>query len=172
MLQQFTTSGRSYPVNFGIRALAATADQLGLTLDNLARETVVPDMPFGRLIEIVTVVTAEAMTDGARKSGEPKRYTPDDVVDLIDGDPALLPALLALFRQSIGSGNPVFRRRPGPKTPRPPRSGMQSKRSGSHLRAALCRSGRDARYCAGGLRDDDPCGVRGGRAGVHAAAGV
>lgn len=172
MLQQFTTSGRSYPVNFGIRALAATADQLGLTLDNLARETVVPDMPFGRLIEIVTVVTAEAMTDGARKSGEPKRYTPDDVVDLIDGDPALLPALLALFRQSIGSGNPVFRRRPGPKTPRPPRSGTGSKRSGSYLRAALCRSGRDARYCAGGLRDDDPCGVRGGRAGVHAAAGV
>lgn len=172
MLQQFTTCGRSYPVNFGIRALAATADQLGLTLDNLARETVVPDMPFGRLIEIVTVVTAEAMTDGARKSGEPKRYTPDDVVDLIDGDPALLPELLALFRQSIGNGNPVFRRRPGPKTPRPPRSGTGSKRSGSHLRAALCRSGRDARYCAGGLRDDDPCGVRGGRAGVHAAAGV
>lgn len=117
MLQQFTTSGRSYPVNFGIRALAATADQLGLTLDNLARETVVPDMPFGRLIEIVTVVTAEAMTDGARKSGEPKRYTPDDVVDLIDGDPALLPALLALFRQSIGCGNPVFQTAARPENP-------------------------------------------------------
>lgn len=117
MLQQFTTSGRSYPVNFGIRALAATADQLGLTLDNLARETVVPDMPFGRLIEIVTVVTAEAMTDGARKSGEPKRYTPDDVVDLIDGDPALLPALLALFRQSIGNGNPVFQTAARPENP-------------------------------------------------------
>ena len=113
MLQQFTTSGRSYPVNFGIRALAATADQLGLTLDTLARETVVPDMPFGRLIEIVTVVTAEAMTDGARKSGEPKRYTPDDVVDLIDGDPALL----ALFRQSIGSGNPVFQTAARPENP-------------------------------------------------------
>ena len=117
MLQQFTTSGRSYPVNFGIRALAATADQLGLTLDNLARETVIPDMPFGRLIEIVTVVTAEAMTDGARKSGEPKRYTPDDVVDLIDGDPALLPALLALFRQSIGSGTPVFQTAARPENP-------------------------------------------------------
>ena len=117
MLQQFTTSGRSYPVNFGIRALAATADQLGLTLDNLVRETVVPDMPFGRLIEIVTVVTAEAMTDGARKSGEPKHYTPDDVVDLIDGDPALLPALLALFRQSIGSGNPVFQTAARPENP-------------------------------------------------------
>lgn len=117
MLQQFTTSGRSYPVNFGIRALAATADQLGLTLDNLVRETVVPDMPFGRLIETVTVVTAEAMTDGARKSGEPKRYTPDDVVDLIDGDPALLPELLTLFRQSIGSGNPVFQTAVRPENP-------------------------------------------------------
>ena len=108
MLQQFTTNGRTYPVNFGIRALASTADQLGLKLDTLARDAVVPDMPFGRLIELVTVVTAEAMTDGARKSGEPKHYTPDDVVDLIDEDPTLLPVLLTMFRQSLGNGSPVF----------------------------------------------------------------
>lgn len=108
MLQQFTTNGRTYPVNFGIRALASTADQLGLKLDTLARDAVVPDMPFGRLIELVTVVTAEAMTDGARKSGEPNHYTPDDVVDLIDEDPALLPVLLTMFRQSLGNGSPVF----------------------------------------------------------------
>ena len=108
MLQQFTTNGRTYPVNFGIRALASTADQLGLKLDTLARDAVVPDMPFGRLIELVTVVTAEAMTDGARKSGEPKHYTPDNVVDLIDEDPALLPVLLTMFRQSLGNGSLVF----------------------------------------------------------------
>lgn len=108
MLQQFTTNGRTYPVNFGIRALASTADQLGLKLDTLTRDAVVPDMPFGRLIELVTVVTAEAMTDGARKSGEPKHYTPDNVVDLIDEDPALLPVLLTMFRQSLGNGSPVF----------------------------------------------------------------
>lgn len=108
MLQQFTTNGRTFPVNFGIRALASTADQLGLKLDTLARDAVVPDMPFGRLIELVTVVTAEAMTDGARKSGEPKHYTPDNVVDLIDEDPALLPVLLTMFRQSLGNGSPVF----------------------------------------------------------------
>lgn len=108
MLQQFTTNGRTFPVNFGIRALASTADQLGLKLDTLARDAVVPDMPFGRLIELVTVVTAEAMTDGARKSGEPKHYTPDDVVDLIDEDPTLLPVLLTMFRQSLGNGSPVF----------------------------------------------------------------
>lgn len=108
MLQQFTTNGRTYPVNFGIRALASTADQLGLKLDTLARDAVVPDMPFGRLIELVTVVTAEAMTDGARKSGHPNHYTPDDVVDLIDEDPALLPVLLTMFRQSLGNGSPVF----------------------------------------------------------------
>ena len=108
MLQQFTTNDRTYPVNFGIRALASTADQLGLKLDTLAREAIVPDMPFGRLIEIVATVTAEAMTDGARKSGEPKHYTPDNVVDLIDEDPALLPVLLTMFRQSLGNGSPVF----------------------------------------------------------------
>lgn len=117
MLQQFTTNGRTYPVNFGIRALASTADQLGLKLDTLARDAVVPDMPFGRLIELVTVVTAEAMTDGARKSGEPKHYTPDDVVDLIDEDPALLPVLLTMFRQSLGNGSPVFPTAARPVTP-------------------------------------------------------
>lgn len=117
MLQQFTTKGRTFPVNFGIRALAATADQLGLKLDNLARDAVVPDMPFGRLIEIVTVVAAQAMTDGARKSGEPKLYTPDDVVDLIDEDPALLPVLLTMFRESIGGGSPVFQTAARPANP-------------------------------------------------------
>lgn len=117
MLQQFTTNGRSYPVNFGIRALAATADQLGLKLDSLARDAVVPDMPFGRLIEIVMVVTAEAMTDGARKSGEPKHYTTDEVVDLIDEDPELLPVLLTMFRQSIGGDSSVFQTAARPVNP-------------------------------------------------------
>lgn len=119
MLQNFTTNGRSFPVNFGIRALAATADQLGLTLDSLAREAIVPDMSLGRLIEVVTVVSAEAMTDGARKSGEPKHYTPDDVVDLIDGDPDVLPALLGMFRESIGTGSAVFRTAARPDAPGP-----------------------------------------------------
>lgn len=119
MLQNLTTNGRSFPVNFGIRALAATADQLGLTLDSLAREAIVPDMSLGRLIELVTVVAAEAMTDGARKSGEPKRYTPDDVVDLIDGDPDVLPALLGMFRESIGTGSAVFRTAARPDAPGP-----------------------------------------------------
>lgn len=119
MLQNFTTNGRTFPVNFGIRALAATADQLGLTLDGLARETVVPDMSLGRLIELVTVVAAEALSDGARKSGEPKHYTPDDVVDLIDGDPDVLPALLGMFRESIGTGSAVFRTAARPDAPGP-----------------------------------------------------
>ena len=119
MLQNFTTNGRTFPVNFGIRALAATADQLGLTLDSLAREAIVPDMSLGRLIEVVTVVSAEAMTDGARKSGEPKHYSPDDVVDLIDGDPDVLPALLGMFRESIGTGSTVFRTAARPDAPGP-----------------------------------------------------
>ena len=119
MLQNFTTNGRTFPVNFGIRALAATVDQLGLTLDSLAREAIVPDMSLGRLIEVVTVVSAEAMTDGARKSGEPKHYTPDDVVDLIDGDPDVLPALLGMFRESIGTGSAVFRTAARPDAPGP-----------------------------------------------------
>lgn len=119
MLQNFTTNGRTFPVNFGIRALAATADQLGLTLDSLAREAIVPNMSLGRLIELVTVVAAEALSDGARKSGEPKHYTPDDVVDLIDGDPDVLPALLGMFRESIGTGSSVFRMAARPDAPGP-----------------------------------------------------
>lgn len=119
MLQNLTTNGRSFPVNFGIRALAATADHLGLTLDSLAREAIVPDMSLGRLIELVTVVAAEALSDGARKSGEPKHYTPDDVVDLIDGDPDVLPALLGMFRESIGTGSAVFRTAARPDAPGP-----------------------------------------------------
>ena len=108
MLQHIKIKDCEYPVNFGIRALASTADQLGLKLDSLTREIIVPDMLIGRMIEVVTVVAAEAMTDGARKSGVPKRYTPDDIVDMIDEDPNALPALLEMFRASIGSGSAVF----------------------------------------------------------------
>lgn len=109
MLKTFKTNGREYPVNFGIRALAATADALGLTMDSLVQNAAMPELSMGRMIEMLTVVTAEAMTDGARRSGTPHRYTDDDVVDLLDEDPELLPVLLTLFRESIGSGNAVFR---------------------------------------------------------------
>ena len=41
------------------------------------------------------------------------------MVDLIDGDPDVLPALLGMFRESIGTGSAVFRTAARPDAPGP-----------------------------------------------------
>ncbi len=108
MLQQITSNDRTYPVNFGIRTIATTADALGMSIDKLAREFTMPDLDLSELVDMVTRVSAVAMTEGARKSGTPHVYTQDDVVDLIDDDPALLSRFIELFRASLGDGSAVF----------------------------------------------------------------
>lgn len=108
MLQHITTRGKTYPLNFGIRTIASVADNLGLTIDKLVKTFNMPDLAFGELIKMVLCVTSVAMTEGARKSGTPHRYTDDDVADLIDDDGALLPVLIQLFRSSMSGGDPVF----------------------------------------------------------------
>lgn len=108
MLQQITTKGETYPLNFGIRTLATTADALGMSLDKMVKQFQMPDMNVGDMIGLIVSVSAVAMTDGARKSGQPRHYSEDDVVDMIDEDETLLSQLVALFRASIGSGQKVF----------------------------------------------------------------
>lgn len=124
MLQQIETNGKTYPVNFGIRTLAATADALGMSIDKLTREFLVPDLPVGELIGMIVAVTAVALTEGARKAGAPRIYTQDEVVDLIDEDSGLLPHLVGLFRSSIGDGRPVF----PTAAPEPPVTGKPAAR--------------------------------------------
>lgn len=109
MLQQIITNDKTYPLNFGIRAMATAADNLGLTLDKMVRAVQVPDLAYSELIQLVVAVTAVALTEGARKSGEPHLYTDDNVVDLIDADAELLPKLIQMFQASMGSGSEVFR---------------------------------------------------------------
>lgn len=108
MLQQITSNDRTYPVNFGIRTIAATADAMGMSIDKLSRSFVMPDMDLGALVDMVTRVSAVALTDGARKAGVPRTFTQDDVVDMIDDDPGLLSRLIEMFRASLGDGTSVF----------------------------------------------------------------
>lgn len=108
MLQHITTKEKTYPLNFGIRTLAIVADSLGMTMDKMVKEAITPDMSFGDLVKLVLAVTSVAMTEGARKSGEPHRYTEDNVADLIDEDGELLAQLIQMFRMSLSIGGAVF----------------------------------------------------------------
>lgn len=116
MLQHFTTQGKRYPVNFGIRTIVATADALGITIDKLTRDFLTPDMSLGDLVNMVTTVASVAMTEGARKVGTPHTYTQDDVVDMIDEDAELLPKIVDMFRSSLGTGTPVFPKAAAPES--------------------------------------------------------
>lgn len=95
-------------MNFGIRTLATTADNLDMSLDKMVREFQTPDLSVGAMIGLILAVAAVAMTEGARKAGEPHFYSTDDVTDMVDEDEALLPQLIAMFRASIGTGQKVF----------------------------------------------------------------
>lgn len=128
MLQQITTNGETYPLNFGIRAMAVAADNLGLTLDKMVRTVQVPDLAYSKLIQMVVVVTAVALTEGARKSGTPHVYTDDDVVDMVDADEALLPKLIQMFQASFGSGSEVFRTATGATLANPGRKPVAAKK--------------------------------------------
>lgn len=108
MLQQITIDGKQFPINFGIRTMAATADAMGITLDSLVKKSALQDVSAGSLFRVVIAVAAVALTEGARKSGQPHRYTEDDVADLLDKDMSAFPTLLGMFRSSVGDGSTVF----------------------------------------------------------------
>ena len=129
MLQQITTNGKTYPLNFGIRAMATAADNLGLTLDTMVKQVQVPDLAYTDLIRLVLAVTAVALTEGARKSGEPHYYSDDDVVDLVDEDSTLLPQLIKMFQASFGSGSEVFQTAAGVAPANPGRKPAAGKRT-------------------------------------------
>ena len=108
MLQQITIDGKQLPINFGIRTMAATADAMGITLDSLVKKSAMQDVSAGSLFRVVMAVAAVALSEGARKSGQPHRYTEDDVADLLDKDMSAFPTLLGMFRSSVGDGSTVF----------------------------------------------------------------
>ena len=48
-----------------------------------------------------SLLTMEALNEGARRSGLTTRYTEDEVWDMLDDEPALIPRLYELFAESI-----------------------------------------------------------------------
>lgn len=129
MLQQITTNSKTFPLNFGIRAMATAADNLGLTLDKMVKTVQMPDLAYSKLIQLVVAVTAVALTEGARKSGLPNCYTDDDVVDLVDADGALLPKLIQMFQASFGAGSEVFQTAAGVAPTNPGRKPVAGKKN-------------------------------------------
>lgn len=129
MLQQIITNGETYPLNFGIRAMATAADNLGLTLDKMVKTVQMPNLAYSELIQLVVVVTAVALTEGARKSGKPHCYTDDDVVDMVDADGELLPKLIQMFQESFGTGSEVFQTATGAAPINPGRKSAAGKKT-------------------------------------------
>lgn len=124
MTKEITIQGKPTPIHYGILTIQTVLKTQGKELGDLLEEN--PGASIGMICE----VSAAALSEGARRAGAKKRYTVDDVVDLIDDDETgeLLGTLAGLFSESMTAnveklgkmGNALAgtNRTPPPKTKR------------------------------------------------------
>ncbi len=97
-MKEILIKGVATPINFSLRVI-----------NNFARKH---DMEFQTamegdgsigfaLLDHLTSLTTDALNDGARRSGVTTRYAEDEVWDILDDEPTLIPTLYTLFAESI-----------------------------------------------------------------------
>lgn len=97
MTKEITIDGKLMPVHYGIR----TIQEVLWKLDKDMGDLLVNNPAIS--LELITEVSAAALSEGSRRNGSDKRYTQDDVIDLIDDDESgeLLGKFASLFSESI-----------------------------------------------------------------------
>lgn len=108
MIQYITTKGKRLPINFGIRVMAATADAMGISFDGLCKKMDAENPPLADMLQLIIGGIVIALNEGARIDNTGERFTEDDVVDMIDGDPALLPELSRMMTEATHPINTGF----------------------------------------------------------------
>lgn len=97
MTREIIIQGEPIPIHYGIRTIQEVLRGMGNEIGDLLE----PDTAAS--IEMVCEISAAALCEGSRRAGDKKRYTVDDVVDMIDNDDTgeVLGQFFQLFSESI-----------------------------------------------------------------------
>ena len=95
-MKEITIHGTPRPIHFGLRAINEFTRQRGVDF----AATVSSSEALSTLDSIVAL-TVTGLNEGARRAGDDRRYTEDEVWDLFDEDPTLILTVSDLFVESI-----------------------------------------------------------------------
>ena len=95
-MKEIIIHGTPRPIHFGLRAINEFTRQRGADF----AETVSSSEALSTLDSIVAL-TVTGLNEGARRAGDDRRYTEDEVWDLFDEDPTLILTVSDLFVESI-----------------------------------------------------------------------
>ncbi len=95
-MREIIVGDQVLPIYFGMRALSEFAKSTGKEFS----EVLSPANTFASL-EAIVEITVPALNEGARQSGESKRYIAEDVYLMLDADPTLLLTISSIFMESV-----------------------------------------------------------------------
>lgn len=95
-MKEIIVNGVALPIHFGMKAIDEFSKSQGIDFSETATSTT-----FAGNIETIVSLAVVGLNEGARRSGQEKRYTEDDVWDILDDDPSLLLQISEIFAESI-----------------------------------------------------------------------
>ena len=95
-MKEIIIHGTPHPVHFGLRAIHEFTRQRGADF-----ASTVSSAEALSTLDSIVALTATGLNEGARRAGDDRRYTEDEVWDLFDEDPTLILTISDLFVASI-----------------------------------------------------------------------
>lgn len=95
-MNEIIIHGTPRPIHFGLRAIHEFTRQRGADF-----ASTVSSAEALSTLDSIVALTATGLNEGARRAGDDRRYTEDDVWDLFDEDPTLILTVSELFVESI-----------------------------------------------------------------------
>lgn len=95
-MAEIEINGKILPLHFGLK----TINQYSKTSNTEFKDAVSSTQSLSDVDNIV-ILTKMGLNDGARRSNSDKRYTDDDVWDMIDDDPTIIEKVGLIFLDSI-----------------------------------------------------------------------
>lgn len=95
-MKEITIHGTPRPIHFGLRAINEFTRLRGADF-----AATVSSAEALSTLDSIVALTATGLNEGARRAGDDRRYTEDEVWDLFDEDPTLILTVSDLFVESI-----------------------------------------------------------------------
>lgn len=95
-MKEITIHGTPRPIHFGLRAINEFTRLRGADF-----ASTVSSAEALSTLDSIVALTATGLNEGARRAGDDRRYTEDEVWDLFDEDPTLILTVSDLFVESI-----------------------------------------------------------------------